>query len=87
MPQDLPPITAAHRSRHCTGLLFNLPIGGEIALTASFTEIAYDADGKELWCEAESSVSLSHDELAALPAFRDAYQQLAAAVHAKRNET
>ncbi len=84
MPQNLPlssPVVS--RSRHCTALNFNLPIGGALACSASFTEREAMEDGTHLDTP-ESSVELTHAEIAALPAFPDAYAQLSAAVHAKR---
>lgn len=86
MPKELPiPAAVASLTRHCTALQFDLPIGGEVRLTASFTELAKDKDGNTLWSEPESSITLTQAEIMALPAFAAAYGQLAFAVHAKRN--
>lgn len=84
MPKNLPiPAAVVSRTRHCTGLLFALPIGGELQCTASFTDRKTYADGSHA-DTADSSVTLSQQEIAALPAFLLAYSQLSAAVHAKR---
>lgn len=85
MPKDLPlPPAVVSRERHCTGLNFSLPIGGELRCSASFTERETYADGTHYDGE-QSSVTLTQAEIAALPAFAAAYGQLSFAVHAKRN--
>lgn len=84
MPQNLPlPSPVVSRARHCTALYFALPIGGELKCTASFTDRETMEDGTH-FDSPEASVSLTHAEIAALPAFAAAYGQLSYAVHAKR---
>lgn len=85
MPAQLAiPSPVVSVSRHCTGLLFSLPIDGPVSCVASFT-VRTDHEDGTLTDLHESSVTLSAEEITALPAFPEAYQQLGAAVHAKRN--
>lgn len=85
MPKDLSlPAPVVSRTRHCTGISFSLPIGGEMQCTASFTERETLQDGTHYDTD-ESSVALTQAEIAALPAFAAAYGQLSFAVHAKRS--
>ena len=71
-------------TRHCTGLLFALPIAGQASCVASFTVRTVREDGT-ITDTPESSVTLDAAEITALPSFPDAYAQLGAAVHSKRN--
>jgi hypothetical protein len=85
MPVSLtPPSPVVSRARHCTGLLFALPIAGELSCVASFTVRETREDGTTADVPA-GDVTLTQAEIAALPAFRDSYEQLSAAVHAKRD--
>lgn len=71
-------------TRHCTGLLFSLPIAGGVSLVASFTKRTVLEDGTHK-DEPDGDVTLANEEITGLAAFPEAYQQLGAAVHAKRN--
>jgi len=86
MPVSLtPPSPVVSRARHCTGLLFSLPIAGELSCVASFTVRETREDGTTIDFPA-GDVTLSQAEIAALASFPDAYAQLGAAVHAKRTQ-
>lgn len=71
-------------ARHAVRLSFALPIGGELTCTVDFTRRTTRADASTEDAP-DGSVTLSQAEIAALPAFTDAYAQLSAAVHAKRS--
>lgn len=84
MPQSLPlPPSVTGRARHCTRIVFTLPVGGAPTCQADFTvrEGLSDDTVRDL---PDGSITLSAQELAALPVFTDAYEQLRDAVHAKR---
>lgn len=73
-------------TRHCTQLIINLPIGQNPAFEARFTVVATDEDGVELSRTDGGSAMIPYADVAALPAFADAYAQMSALVHAKRDE-
>ena len=86
MPVSLSiPSPVVSRSRHCTALAFALPIAGSLSCVASFTIRETFSDGS-VSDTPDADVNLTQAEIAALPSFPDAYAQLGAAVHAKRNQ-
>ena len=85
MPVTLTPASpVVSRARHCTGLLFALPVAGQVSCVASFTVRETREDGTTA-DHPDGDVTLTHAEITALPSFPDAYAQLGAAVHSKRN--
>lgn len=86
MPKTLPvPSPVTSLKRHCVDLHFHLPIGGELKCSASFVVRETREDDSVADTEDNRRVTLTQAEIAALPAFQDAYAQLSAAVHAKRD--
>lgn len=84
MPQSLPlPAAVTGRARHCVALNFVLPVGGAPSASAGFV-IREGLDNGGTRDVDDGSVTITAEEIMALPAFPDAYQQLAALVHAKR---
>lgn len=86
MPLPRPtPSPVVDSQRHATRLHIPLPIGALAPCQVDFTVRHTREDGTH-YDEADGSVTLTPAEFGALPSFAAFYNELRAAVHAKRAE-
>lgn len=84
MPVHRPiPANVVDSQRHATSLNVPLPIGELAPCNVGFTVRHFRADGTHV-DEADGSITLTPAEFGALPSFAPFYEELKAAVHAKR---
>lgn len=85
MPLPRPtPSPVAESQRHATHITIPLPIGALAPCAVDFTVRHTREDGTH-YDEADGSCTLTPQEFGALPSFAAFYDELRAAVHAKRS--